>query len=96
MINKIPSTNEKEEIISLNNKLFKEFTIQELEERFETDPLFLNTLFNIGALSLSCNSKGVSCITLQCGCNEEYGGGCACKKISACPILQCGCDSEYQ
>lgn len=61
---------------SLNKKIFNEFTIQELEERLETDPLLLSNLFHLG-LSDS-------------GETSAEARGCACNKIQSCPELKCG------
>ncbi len=66
---------EEEEMIPLNQNLFNEFSIQELEERLETDPLLLSNLFNLG---LSTDSEAA------------VAGDCGCNKIQNCPELKCG------
>ncbi|MDR2408563.1 MAG: hypothetical protein LBE13_10710 [Bacteroidales bacterium] len=66
-----------EEMASLNQKLYNEFSIMELEERLETDPLLFNSLFSIG-------------ISTEDG--NILRGNCGCNKIDTCPQLQCGCD----
>lgn len=38
----------KNEIVSLNDKLFNEFSIEELEMRLETDPLMFTSMFTGG------------------------------------------------
>lgn len=72
------TTEHKEEIVSLTEKLFNEFSIQELEKRYETDPLLLNNLFQIGFAENG---------------DETMTRGCSCKKIGSCPTLTCGCDA---
>ncbi len=65
-----------EEIVPLNNKLFNEFAIEELEERYETDPFVLTSLFNLG--------HGIDA--------DNSIMGCSCKSLSDCPHLTCVCD----
>lgn len=63
-----------EEIYSLNPRiLFNEFSIEELEERLETDPFLLTSLFNLGLPSDT----------------ESEVMRCACKNLNDCPELQC-------
>ena len=38
---------EKDELVSLNDKLYDEFYVQELEERLETDPLIVGGLLDL-------------------------------------------------
>lgn len=75
-----------EEILPLNQNLFNEFSIQELEERLETDPFLLNNLFNLNqydVMGCSCNKIG-GCPELTCGCD---GGKQPCNH---CPLQLCG------
>lgn len=65
-----------EEITSLTQRTFNEFTIDELEERLETDPFLLSSLFNLG-------------LGDDNGAASTYGN-CGCKKIDSCPELKCG------
>ena len=86
-----------QEILSLNETLYDEFIIEELEERYETDPLFLSNIFNLantenGVLSVTCSYKKTDCNDLVCACDSGYNSGCACNKIPACPELTCGCN----
>lgn len=61
------------EICALNNSLFNEFQIEELEKRFETDPLILTHLFNWGTTDdnsyvTGCACRKIeSCPELKCG-----------------------------
>lgn len=87
-----------EEIYSLNSKLLNEYSITELEERLENDPLFLSAIFNSSfGLDPLCACKKISdCGPLTCGCDGVFDDNtCACKKISGCPNLLCGCNQEY-
>lgn len=54
------------ELQPLNKKLYNEFTIKELEERLETDPLLL------GAFLAGDNARGCQCRKEcdQCTCND--------------------------
>jgi hypothetical protein len=57
------------ELNSLNDKLYDEFFIQELETRLETDPLMVGglvDLFDSQDSSLSCFCIG-KCIEHSCG-----------------------------
>lgn len=90
-------------IISLNDNLFNEFSIEELEERFETDPFLLTSLFSLG--QPSNNDNGVtlclcrtasSCSDLTCACQGGHdGSGCSYKNLGSCPELNCTCDGGY-
>ena len=71
---------ERKEMIPLNTHLVSDFSIEELEERLETDPLMLSEVFGITA-----NDGGDNIEPL-----------CACKKLSSCPELACGCRGAYQ
>lgn len=58
---------EKEELVSLNSEL-TEFSLQELEQRLETDPLAVGGLLNIAS------SNEVSSSTIQLmGCEQCNG-----------------------
>lgn len=59
--------NEKDLIVSLNQKLTTEFSIQQLEERLETDPLLLG---NPMEASIQLNSAGCFTCTLCFSCGE--------------------------
>jgi hypothetical protein len=65
------------ELTPLNQKLYNEFSIQELEERLETDPMLFSSFFSIG---VSAGDGGI--LRADCGCH----------KIDSCPNLVCGCD----
>lgn len=81
------------EITSLNGNLLNEFSIEELEARYETDPLMLSHLFGLvryqgsGDADLLSDSDGCEkckhcekcdyCI--KCGCNDTKGG-------TECPV----------
>ncbi len=58
--------NTAEELQPLNKKLYNEFTIKELEERLETDPLLLSSFLG-DDLVRGCNCKK-QCD--QCTCNN--------------------------
>lgn len=55
----------KSEIISLNKTLFNEFQIEELEKRFETDPLMLSHLFNFGNVDDDSLTRGCACNKIE-------------------------------
>ncbi len=57
----------KDELVSLNDKLYDEFYLQELEERLETDPLLIG-----GLLDLFSDTQGDMSIE-RCvnQCNEQ-------------------------
>lgn len=86
------------EVLSLNKQLYNDFTIEELEKRYELDPFLLRDLFSLGFSGAGdnnaalCASKGGACSDLVCACDNGYDSGCACKKISSCPELSCGCN----
>ena len=87
------------ELYSLNERLYDEFLIEELDKRQETDPLFLSHLFSLaniqnGSLDILCAYKKTDCNDLVCACDSGYNLGCACKKIPSCPELVCGCYSN--
>ena len=85
-----------EEIVSLNQKLFSEFKIEELEERYETDPLMLTHLFNLAGdgdneLARGCACKKIgSCPELQCGCKGEFSDPPFCPELGCSPIVSVG------
>ncbi|MDR2408173.1 MAG: hypothetical protein LBE13_08690 [Bacteroidales bacterium] len=57
----------KGEIISLNEQLFANYSIEELEQRLETDPMFLSNLFGGAPVS---QSEGCCLFA----CNDNYCG----------------------
>ena len=71
------SNNNIDGIIPLNNSLFAEFSIEELEARLETDPLMLAQVFGIPA------DSGMDSAMLGCGC----------KQLEDCSVLSCIRDS---
>lgn len=82
---------DKSEIISLNENLFNEFTVDELEVRLETDPLLLSNLFSLGADDVAstygdCGCKKIgNCPHLECGCNGNTPpppAPCSCKGVN--------------
>lgn len=76
----VSADTERKEMIPLNTHLVSDFSIEELEERLETDPLMLSQVFGITA-----NDGGDNIEPL-----------CACKKLSSCPELACLCRGGYQ
>jgi hypothetical protein len=82
----------KKDVISLTNKLFDEYLIQELETRLETDPL----LFFGFMAEMMCSCNNITCSTVVCGCNGVWTGSCACDEIEECNTLRCGCNGEYK
>lgn len=81
-----PHPKDEKEIVPLNHNLFNEFQIEELETRFETDPMMLIHLFNLGnehntptTRGCDCNKIG-TCPDLICGCDG---------KQPQCPELGC-------
>jgi hypothetical protein len=71
--------NKKEEeikLISMNEKLYSDFSIEELEQRLETDPLLLGGLFDTMGWCIfvnNCTCDG----TTNCTCNV-IGANCTC------------------
>ncbi len=65
------------EITSLNGNLLNEFSIEELEARYETDPLMLSHLFGLVDSDQTDSARGcecrklTSCPNLQCLCDGE-------------------------
>jgi len=60
----------RQEIISLNDNLFSEMFLQELENRLETDPLMPNGLVDL---------VGDSSVTPLCTCYQgSFSEGCTC------------------
>lgn len=76
----VSADTERKEMIPLNAHLVSDFSIEELEERLETDPLMLSQVFGI-----TTNDGGNNIEPL-----------CACKKLSSCPELACICRGGYQ
>lgn len=59
---------EKEEMTSLNEQVFAEYSVEELEQRLETDPMFLTNLFSTapsdpseGCCLFACNGFSPEC-----------------------------------
>lgn len=84
------------EISPLNQNLFNEFKIEELEERYETDPLMLVHLFGLGAAEgdndirgCACNKIG-NCPHLQCGCDGPYTTPPTCPELGCSPVISVG------
>lgn len=82
------------EITSLNGNLLNEFSIEELETRYETDPLMLSHLFGIVSTdnadisATGCICKGIKCPELECVCKGELSV-CACDGVregDTCPV----------
>lgn len=82
-----PTGAEQEALMPLNNKLYSEFSLQELEERLETDPLLLASFLDIErAESCGCKKK----CTNKCTCDGSSGDGfCVghCEELGIEPIL---------
>lgn len=53
------------ELISLTDKLYSEFAVNELEERLETDPLLLVNLFE-SVQDTRCTCKNDGCTKCRC------------------------------
>lgn len=78
------------EITSLNGNLLNEFSIEELEARYETDPLMLSHLLGLvdseqidSARGCECR-KLTSCPNLQCLCDGEKIE-CNCNGVKEAP-----------
>ena len=71
-----------EDLVSLNDSLYNEFSLEELENRLETDHLLFGNLVEpLCFLDFSCVCKngGYTCIS-------EEGGGCPCDGANlGCP-----------
>ena len=68
------------EMISLNDKLVSDFSIEELETRLETDPLMLLQVFGT---------------VVYDGGDGDIEPLCACRKLTDCPELECVCRGGY-
>ena len=83
---------DEKEIVSLNDNLFNEFQIEELEVRFETDPMMLTNLFNLGVPNddlnpLGCGCKKIGeCPNLTCGCDGGYQQPPVCPELNCSPV----------
>lgn len=55
------------DLVSLNQNLYSEFTIQELEQRLETDPLLLGDMLQLLGNDAGCGAKGC---TFDCDCYQ--------------------------
>lgn len=70
---------EKDELVSLNDKLYDEFYVQELEERLETDPLIVGGLLDLftdstdstNELSRSVGEDPCGKVNICIGYNDE-------------------------
>lgn len=68
-----------EELVSLNDNLRSEYSVRELEQRLETDPLLLSGLLS-DIMPLCDCKKGYICIHIEvCTCNTEVQKPCTCK-----------------
>lgn len=67
-----------EELVSLNDNLHSEYSVKELEQRLETDPLLLSTLLSDDIMPL-CDCKKQTCGIIICNCNSETIKPCNCK-----------------
>lgn len=77
----VPKGAVNKEIISLNDRLVSDFSIEELELRLETDPLMFSQVFG---LSVSNSGDG------------DVEPLCVCRKLENCPELECGCRGIYE
>lgn len=68
-------TQEDTELTALNAKLYSEFSLSELEERLETDPLLLSSFLD-------------NDLVRSCQCKKECDGNCTCKGQGFC-VGQC-------
>lgn len=78
--NKTEELQPQEELMSLNDNLHSEYSVQELEQRLETDPLLLSALLSDEIMPLCECRKGYVCIgqiiicsetTKPCNCRTE-------------------------
>ena len=69
-------TKTKDDLVSLNNKLMTDYSMQELEQRLETNPLF----FGLGDDTNSDNPP----ITPRGDCDEQNSAWCICDGFSMC------------
>jgi len=61
--------NEKEELTSLNKTFLDDFSIEELEERLETDPLMIGQLLDIASSDGMQQAEGC-CFLCHCKTDE--------------------------
>ena len=76
----VSADTERKEMIPLNTHLVSDFSIEELEERLETDPLMLSQVFGITA-----DNGG-----------DNIASRCLLKNLESCPELECICRGGYQ
>lgn len=91
-----PHPKDEKEIVPLNHNLFNEFQIEELETRFETDPMILTHLFELGSEHNNPSTQGCgcnkipSCPNLECGCKGGYVEPPICEFSIPCSTVVCG------
>lgn len=79
----VPTGTQSEEMTSLNNHLFSEFSIEELEARLETDPLMLSQIFGITVSDDSTAKAADMCPNLT---SCEF----TCTYTAPCSPVACG------
>lgn len=69
-----------EDLVSLNDNLRSEYSVKELEQRLETDPLLLSSLLSDDIMPL-CDCKKQVCVgqIIVCDCRTEVIKPCTCR-----------------
>lgn len=63
--------NKNDELLSLNENLCSEFFITELEERLETDPLFLSSMMDVQVMDW-CAIECIDVCVCDTGCLLDF------------------------
>jgi hypothetical protein len=101
VMNKKELIKKENDLISMNEKLFIDFSIEELEQRLETDPLLLGSLFDSlgwclfnncachgGTTNCTCNGSttvNCTCNTGSSYCSGDEAGNCSTSIYLSCP-----------
>lgn len=99
-MNKKEVKKKEDELIPMNEKLITGFSIEELEQRLETDPLMFGALFDSlgwclfnnctcdGATNCTCHGGATVCTCNSTGttyCSCNVAGNCSTSIYASCP-----------
>lgn len=70
-----------EDLVPMNDNLRSEYSVKELEQRLETDPLLLSSLLSGDIMPLCECKKGYICVIEinVCSCDTDITKPCTCK-----------------